>query len=179
MASRVTVASLLALGCAVSPSVAVSQTTTTATTAVHIVRSAGTCPAAIPIVVATTQYEGGDTTDVTARTMAAAFTAILISATRKQIVFDAELRPAYASCEGKGRTTDGLHAFVLGHGRLGYTITLAHGDIGTGTSLLRSSGDRFLDQAAVDAVKRSEFRSATFRCEPVAGAFVFTVSFGP
>jgi|GEM_PF-4861536 len=49
----------------------------------------------------------------------------------------------------------------------------------TGTSLLRSSGDRFLDQAAVDAVKRSEFRSATFRCEPVAGAFVFTVSFGP
>ncbi|GEM_PF-7125649 len=149
MASRVTVASLLALGCAVSPSVAVSQTTTTATTAVHIVRSAGTCPAAIPIVVATTQYEGGDTTDVTARTMAAAFTAILISATRKQIVFDAELRPAYASCEGKGRTTDGLHAFVLGHGRLGYTITLAHGAEADNVAILDIGVVRGLPHATI------------------------------
>jgi hypothetical protein len=126
MASRFT-AALLALVCAALPLAAIAQTTTTATTTVRIVRSAGNCPATIPVVVATTQYEGGSTIDVTARTMTAAFTAALISATRKQIVFDAELRPAYVSCEGKGRTTEGLHEFVLHHGRLGYTITLAHG----------------------------------------------------
>jgi hypothetical protein len=122
MVSRFTVSALLALACAALPSAGSAETT-----AVRVVRTAGSCPATIPVSVVTKQYEGGSTTDVTARTMTAAFTAVLISATRKQIVFDAELRPAFASCEGKGTTTDGMHAFVLHRGRLGYTITLARG----------------------------------------------------
>jgi hypothetical protein len=121
MVSRFTVSALLALACAALPSAGSAEIT-----AVRVVRSAGSCPATIPVSVTTKQYEGGSTTDVTARTMTAAFTAVLISATRKQIVFDAELRPAYASCEGKG-TADGMHTFALHHGRLAYTITLARG----------------------------------------------------
>jgi TonB family protein len=43
--------------------------------------------------------------------------------------------------------------------------------------LLRSSGDRVLDAAALDVVRHSEFRTATFRCRPVAGTYLFTVAF--
>ena len=152
MASRFTVTVLLALAGAALPSAAVPQTamsTTTTAAIATIARSAGNCPATIPIVVTTKQYQGGDTTDLTAHTMATAFTAVLISATRKEIVFDAELRPAYASCQGTGRTADGMHRFVLHHGRLGYTITLARGAEADNVALIDVGVVRGLPHATV------------------------------
>jgi TonB family protein len=48
----------------------------------------------------------------------------------------------------------------------------------TGAQVVSSSLDRALDASALDAAKRAEFRPAIFRCEAVAGAYIFTVGFG-
>jgi hypothetical protein len=61
MIPRLTVSAPLALLCVVLPPAAAQSEAT----AVKIVRSAGTCPVTIPIVVVTKQYEGGNTIDVT------------------------------------------------------------------------------------------------------------------
>ncbi|HEY0381803.1 MAG TPA: hypothetical protein VGC72_06355 [Candidatus Elarobacter sp.] len=90
------------------------------TTNVRIVRSAGTCPAAIAIRWTSVQYEGGSTMDVTALTMAVATTSELVAATRKRIEFRADLRPQYASCTGTGR--DGGDVFTLRGGKLTFVI---------------------------------------------------------
>lgn len=92
-----------------------------ATTNVRIVRSAGTCPASIAIRWTATQYEGGSTMSVTALTMPVATLAALVSATRKRIEFEADLRPAYASCVGTGREGDDV--FTLRGGKLRFVMT--------------------------------------------------------
>ncbi len=91
------------------------------TTNVRIVRSAGTCPASITIRWTAVQYEGGSTVDVTAVTRPVASLAALVSATRKRIEFEADLRPAYVSCVGTGR--DGADVFTLRGGKLSFVIT--------------------------------------------------------
>jgi len=90
------------------------------TTGVRVVRSAGTCPASITIRWTSKQFEGGSEMDVTALTMAVATVSELVSATRKRIEFQADLRPAYASCVGIGR--DGADVFTLRGGKLRFVI---------------------------------------------------------
>jgi hypothetical protein len=46
-----------------------------------------------------------------------------------------------------------------------------------GTMVRKSSGSTELDGLAVDAVNRSQFRGATFRCRPAVGLYLFTVGF--
>jgi hypothetical protein len=90
------------------------------TTNVRIVRSAGTCPASIAVRWTSKQFEGGSEMDVTALTMTVATVSELVSATRKRIEFQADLRPAYASCAGIGR--DGGDVFTLRGGKLSFVI---------------------------------------------------------
>ena len=91
------------------------------TTNVRIVRSAGTCPASIAIRWTAKQFEGGSEQDITALTNTVATVAELVSATRKRIEFQADLKPAYASCAGTGR--DGGDTFTLRGGKLTFVIT--------------------------------------------------------
>jgi hypothetical protein len=91
------------------------------TTTVRIVRSAGTCPASIAVRWTSKQFEGGSEMDVTALTMTVATVSELVSATRKRIEFQADLRPAYATCAGIGR--DGGDVFTLRGGKLSFVIT--------------------------------------------------------
>ena len=91
-----------------------------ATTTVRIVRSAGSCPASITVRWTSKQFEGGSEMDVTALTMTVATVSELVSATRKRIEFQADLRPAYATCSGVGR--DGGDAFTLRGGKLSFVI---------------------------------------------------------
>jgi protein TonB len=44
-------------------------------------------------------------------------------------------------------------------------------------SIYRSSGSTYLDQAAIHAAQQSQYRPQLFRCEPVAGAFLFKANF--
>jgi hypothetical protein len=90
---------------------------------VHIVRSAGTCPAAIAVRTASQGYEGGVKLDISVKTLAVAYVSELVSATPKRLEFSAQLRPAYASCRGAGHSVDGKHAFTLKAGRLTYVLT--------------------------------------------------------
>ena len=60
----------------------------------HIVRSAGTCPAAIAVRTASQGYEGGVKLDISVKTLAVAYVSELVSATPKRLEFSAELRPA-------------------------------------------------------------------------------------
>jgi hypothetical protein len=90
------------------------------TTNVRVVRSAGTCPASIAVRWTSKQFEGGSEMDVTALTMTVATVSELVSATRKRIEFQADLRPAYASCTGIGR--DGGDVFTLRGGKLSFVI---------------------------------------------------------
>ena len=90
------------------------------TTNVRIVRSAGTCPASIAVRWTSKQFEGGSEMDVTALTMTVATVSELVSATRKRIEFQADLRPAYATCAGTGR--DGGDVFTLRGGKLSFVI---------------------------------------------------------
>ena len=99
-----------------------------ATASVRIVRSAGTCPASITVRWTTKQFEGGSEMDITAVTMAVATVSELVSATRKRIEFQADLRPAYASCVGAGR--DGSDVFMLRGGKLRFVI---NNEISSGT----------------------------------------------
>lgn len=98
------------------------------TTSVRVVRSAGTCPASITVRWTSKQFEGGSEMDVTALTMAVATVSELVSATRKRIEFQADLRPAYASCVGAGR--DGGDEFTLRGGKLHFVI---NNEISSGT----------------------------------------------
>lgn len=43
----------------------------------------------------------------------------------------------------------------------------------------KSSGDRRLDNTALNAARRSEFQGQIFRCRHVMGAYLFTVQFSP
>ena len=104
--------------------------------AVSIARITGTCPATIPVVVGVTRYEGGAVFDVTAQTLSAAYASKLLSATPQRIAFDADLRPAYASCEGSGRSKDGLYRFALHRGKLTYVVVPGKGPAGTVPGLL-------------------------------------------
>jgi hypothetical protein len=90
---------------------------------VHIVRSAGTCPAAIAVRTVSQGYEGGVKLDISAKTLTAAYVSELVSATPKRLEFSAELRPAYASCQGAGHSSDGKHTFTLKAGKLTYVLT--------------------------------------------------------
>jgi hypothetical protein len=87
---------------------------------VHIVRTAGTCPASIAVRTTAVPFEGGATYDVTATTFAVAFVSELVIATPKRIEFRAGLRPAYASCAGTGRYEGNV--FTLHGGKLGFVI---------------------------------------------------------
>ena len=122
MISRITLSMLFAVALATAPSAAMSQTNNQA---VSITRTAGTCPKSIAVTVVTKQYEGGFTMDYTARTMVPAYSAELLSATPQRIVFDAELRPAYASCEGTGTSSD--TSFTLHKGKLMFVLTPGKG----------------------------------------------------
>jgi hypothetical protein len=90
---------------------------------VHIVRSAGTCPAAIAVRTASQGYEGGVKLDISVKTLAVAYVSELVSATPKRLEFNAELRPAYASCRGAGHSVDGNHTFTLKAGKLTYVLS--------------------------------------------------------
>jgi hypothetical protein len=90
------------------------------TTTVRIVRTAGTCPASIAVRWTSKQFEGGSEMDVTALTMTVATVSELVSATRKRIEFQADLRLAYATCAGIGR--DGGDVFTLRGGKLSFVI---------------------------------------------------------
>jgi hypothetical protein len=91
------------------------------TTAVAIVRAAGTCPASIALTTTSVAHEGGATVDVTAKTSAVAYVSELVSATPKRIEFRADLKPAYASCSGAGHDAMG-NAFMLRGGKLSFMI---------------------------------------------------------
>jgi len=103
---------------------------------VPITRTAGTCPTMIPVKIALTRYDGGATFDVTAQTMRAAYASKLLSATPQRIVFDADLRPAYASCEGFGRSKDGWYRFALHRGKLSYIVVPVKGTAANASGLL-------------------------------------------
>jgi len=81
-------------------------------------------------------YDGGATFDVTAQTMRAAYASKLLSATPQRIVFDADLRPAYASCEGFGRSKDGWYRFALHRGKLSYIVVPVKGTAANASGLL-------------------------------------------
>jgi hypothetical protein len=106
------------------------------TIAVHIARTAGTCPASVAVRVLTTPYEGGATFDVRAQTSAVAFVSELASATPQRIAFEADLKPAYASCEGAGTSADRMYAFVLRAKKLRYLIVPGKGPNATYPVLL-------------------------------------------
>jgi hypothetical protein len=93
------------------------------TVQVHVVRSGGTCPAAIAVRIVSQGYEGGVKLDISAKTLAVAYVSELVSATPKRLEFSAELRPAYAACLGAGHSADGKHAFTLKAGKLTYVLT--------------------------------------------------------
>lgn len=92
---------------------------------VHIARTAGTCPPSIAVEVTSKQYEGGGIFDYLAQTMKPAYAAQLVSATPQHIVFEAQLRPAYASCEGTG--SSGEYVFALHRGTLRFTVSPSKG----------------------------------------------------
>jgi len=96
----------------------------------------GHVPATIPVEVGVTRYEGGAVFDVTAQTLSAAYASKLLSATPHRIAFDADLRPACASCEGSGRSKDGLYRFALRRGKLSYVVVPGKGPAGTVPGLL-------------------------------------------
>jgi len=122
MISRITMSMLFAVALAAAPSAALPQTDNRA---VSITRTAGTCPKSVAVTVVTKQYPGGFTLDYTARTMVAAYSAELLSATPQRIVFDAELVPAYAACEGTGKALD--MSFTLHKGKLTFVLTPGKG----------------------------------------------------
>jgi hypothetical protein len=111
------------------------------TTAVGIVRTAGTCPKSIAVQIATQGFEGGANIEIRPQTFAVAFRSELVSATPQRVVFRAALRPQYASCRGKGRSSDGDHAFVLGGGNVEYMLTPVKGPNATWPVLLDLSSE--------------------------------------
>lgn len=92
---------------------------------VRIVRTAGACPASIAVAVTTKQYAGGGMFDYVAQTTPAAYVAELVSATPQHVVFDAQLVPAYASCEGAGTADE--YRFNLHKGKLTFTLSPGKG----------------------------------------------------
>jgi hypothetical protein len=105
---------------------------------VPIVRAAGTCPHAIPVSVVTTRFDGGATFDVTVRLGSAAYPSRIVSATIHRIEFAASLVPAFATCEGSGRSSE--YAFALHRGKLSFVMTPA-GEANEPPSLLDVSAD--------------------------------------
>ncbi len=47
----------------------------------------------------------------------------------------------------------------------------------SGTSIAQSSGNPFLDDAALEAAARSEFQPETQDCTPISGSYLFLVTF--
>jgi len=139
MTIRTVASALLAFAC-VSVAADAEQTQTT-TVKVAIARTAGTCPATIPIKITTTGYEGGVTLDITAQTMGAAYVSELLSATPQRIAFAADLRPPYESCEGSGRSKEALSSFTMHRGKLSFVVTPGVGPNATPPGLLDVSVD--------------------------------------
>jgi hypothetical protein len=140
MTTRTFMLALIACALATLPCAAAGQDETR-TTAVAIARTAGTCPKSIGVQVATHGYEGGVTLDIHPQTSAVAFVSELVSATPQRVVFRAALRPAYASCRGQGRSSDGNHGFVLSGGNLQYALTPVKGPNATWPVLLVLSSE--------------------------------------
>lgn len=111
------------------------------TIAVAIARTAGTCPKSIAVRVVEQGYEGGVNIEIRPQTFAVAFRSELVSATPQRVVFRADLRPRYASCRGRGRSSDGGHWFVLGDGKVDYALTPAKGPNATWPVLLDLSSE--------------------------------------
>ncbi|HEX3464046.1 MAG TPA: hypothetical protein VHS78_08370 [Candidatus Elarobacter sp.] len=109
--------------------------------AVAIARTAGTCPKSIAVQLTTHGYEGGVNIEIRPQTAAVAFVSELVSATPQRVVFRATLRPAYASCRGKGRTPEGDHSFVLANGSVDYVLTPVKGPNATWPVLLDLSSE--------------------------------------
>jgi hypothetical protein len=105
---------------------------------VKIARTAGTCPRAMQVDVVTTRYDGGATFDVTARMTSLADPSQLVSATVHRIDFIARLVPAYATCEGSGRTSD--YAFTFDRGKVAFVVTPA-GEVDEPPVLIDVSAD--------------------------------------
>jgi hypothetical protein len=131
MIRRTVVTALFAGALAAVPLAAVPQTEHHVVT---ITRSAGTCPKSIAVTVVIKRYDAGALFDYTAQTMVPAYSAQLLSATPQRIVFDAELRPAYASCEGAGKS--GETSFTLHKGTLTYVLAPGKGPNNTYPGLI-------------------------------------------
>ena len=84
-------------------------------------------------------------------------------------------RPAIATYEAPARFPDGL--------RHGGTTKIRVTIDATGKALretvLESSGYAALDRAALKAAKRSEYSPRLAGCKPVAGNYLFVVTFSP
>jgi hypothetical protein len=137
MISRIAASTLFAAALAGAPLAAMSQTNDQT---VSIVRSAGTCPKSIGVVVVTKQYPGGFTMDYTAQTLTVANGAKVLSATPRRIAFTAALSRAYKSCEGTGKSGD--IAFTLHKGSLSYVISPGKGPNGTYPGALHVTVDK-------------------------------------
>jgi hypothetical protein len=140
MTRRTLALALLAGALAPLPCAAAGQSNVD-TVAVAIARTAGTCPKTIAVRVATQGYEGGANIEIVPQTFAVAFVSELISATRQRVVFRASLRPAYASCRGAGRSSDGMHGFDLRQGTVDYTLTTVRGPNETLPAILNLSSE--------------------------------------
>jgi len=126
MDSRIALSTAFAAALLAAPVAARSQTNTQA---VPITRTAGTCPTSISIAVVTKQYPGGFTMDYTAQTMAVTKNVKVVSSTPQRIAFSASLSPAYASCEGMGKSGDST--FTLHKGTFSYVLAPGRGPNGT------------------------------------------------
>jgi len=126
MDSRFVFSIAFAASFVVAPLAAMSQPEVHTVTIVH---SAGTCPKTIAVSEVTKQYPGGFTLDYTAQTRAVAKNPKVVSSTPRRIAFSASLTPAYASCEGAGKS--GEIAFTLHQGTLSYVIAPRKGPNGT------------------------------------------------
>jgi hypothetical protein len=140
MRKRTFTLALLACALAPLPCAAAGQQQTQMT-AVGIVRTAGTCPKSIVVRVATQGYEGGVNIEIVPQTFAVAFVSELVSATPQRVVFRASLRPAYASCRGTGRSSDGEHTFSLKDGNVEYVLSPVKGPNATWPVLLNLSSE--------------------------------------